>query len=205
MKGYKLEQIREILTGSHSALIAASFIFIIGISAGIFLEIAMEPAEKAGALHFLKLYLNNTDSTIRYPNPFLPEIRSNLFLLAISMLSGLVTIGFPAAYAVTLYKGMVIGFSVGLLIESYAFSAILPIVISILPQNIILVPSFIFAAAASQNYSLATDRLRRSPYKKSSRVPAVGLDCYITAYLILAFFIISGCLIEAVVFILTKV
>lgn len=204
MKGYKLEQTKAVILGSKGAIAASAFLFIIGISSGVFLEISMESAAKTDVLQFITKYLNSSESGIDYPNPFKSGAANNLFLLALMMLSGLVTIGFPLAYAVTLYKGIVIGFSVGLMFESYSFSAVLPILISIMPQNLFFIPTFILAAAASQNYALAsyhTGSIPKRRYKKSNSLnSSIELSCYIIAYILFAICIISGCLIEAAIF-----
>ncbi len=205
MKLYKLDKSTDLIFGSKGAIAAAAFFFMIGISAGAFLEIAMDASSKAEALRFISAYLSGGDFDAACITVFGSGVTNNLFLLAIMMISGLVTIGFPAAYAVTLYKGMTIGFSACLIIENYSLSSIAPLTISILPQNLLLVPTFILAAAVSQNYSLRSVNSPGKRHKKSSRSPNIGLDRYIAAYLLLSLCAVLGCIVETVIYFLKQV
>lgn len=201
MKKKKLNQVFDIMFISRNALLISSFVFLVGISSGIFLELAMDSAAKENASSFLKRYLFSEEGLmIEYPAPFSSGLRSNIPLLLLMMLSGLISFGFPLAYLVVLYKAMTIGFSAGLLIESFALSGIGSILFLSLPQNIILVPVYITACAVTQNHCLSGG-IRRSAYSHDkSRYPVSGNDLYLSAYILLFVGTAIACLVQSIIF-----
>ncbi len=201
MKKYKIQQVSSLALGNQKAIFLSAFLFLIGISAGVFLELSMDSADKMHAAQFLNQYLYVNDASgIDYGNPFFSSTGANLFLLILMMLSGLSTIGFPAAYLIIIYKGMALGFSAGLILENFAISGIATILVSMVPQNLLLIPAFILAASAAQNYGLSGLSHRDKRYKKNGRPDAVGLDRYLAVYLILAVLVLAACLLEAFIF-----
>ena len=196
MKKYKIQQVSSLALGNQKAIFLSAFLFLIGISAGVFLELSMDSADKMHAAQFLNQYLYVNDASgIDYGNPFFSSTGANLFLLILMMLSG-----FPAAYLIIIYKGMALGFSAGLILENFAISGIATILVSMVPQNLLLIPAFILAASAAQNYGLSGLSHRDKRYKKNGRPDAVGLDRYLAVYLILAVLVLAACLLEAFIF-----
>ena len=189
MKKRKLMQIGEAALGSKTNLFISSFLFLIGISAGVFLELSMDQEGKLDAAQFLN-----------YGNPFLSSASLNIFLLVLMMLSGLSAIGFPAAHIVLIYKGMALGFSAGLVLETFSVGGVPLLLSSMLPQNLLLIPTFIIAAAAAQSYGVSVLSAKSKRYKKSIRSNAFGTDLYIAVYIVLALLVIAACLIEAFIF-----
>lgn len=219
MKKYKLENAVSLALSNRHAIIISAFLFLIGISAGVFLELSMAESDKMHAAEFLNQYLYpDVDSSqqLLYPNPFFSSTGSNLFMLAIMFISALSQIGFPVAYIVLIYKGLALGFSAGLLLESFAADGAAALCTSLLPQNLILIPAFIVAAAASQNHAVsslrqyssnrrASNHRHASGNKKSSRKPSSGCDCLIIVYILLALAVITGCAVESIIFAFLRV
>ena len=182
-------------------LFISSFLFLIGVSAGVFLELSMDSADKMNAAQFLNQYLyTNSADPADYGNPFFSSAGLNLFLLVLMMLSGLSAIGFPAAHLVLIYKGMALGFSAGLTLETFSFSGIPTLLISMMPQNLILIPTFIAASAAAQDYGIKALSQKSRHYKKSGRSGLPDTDRYIAVYIVLAVLVVAACIIEAVIF-----
>ncbi len=201
MKKRKLMQIGEAALGSKTNLFISSFLFLIGISAGVFLELSMDQEGKLDAAQFLNQYLfTDGVSAANYGNPFLSSASLNIFLLVLMMLSGLSAIGFPAAHIVLIYKGMALGFSAGLVLETFSVGGVPLLLSSMLPQNLLLIPTFIIAAAAAQSYGVSVLSAKSKRYKKSIRSNAFGTDLYIAVYIVLALLVIAACLIEAFIF-----
>ena len=204
MKKYKLEQIVVLPFNSRKALIFSVFFFLVGISSGVFLEVAMNSEDKLQVAQFLQQYLyinGDLGQAITYPNPFLSSASANLVLLFAICISGLSMIGFPAAYGILVYKGLALGFSSGLLLETLKFKGAGLLLVSMMPQNLLLIPAFILAASAAQNYAIDILRQRKNnsgrAIKKNS---AVTRNPYIMTNMLLAIMILLGCIIEALLF-----
>lgn len=69
-------------------------------------------------------------------------------------LLGLSIIGLPIVFILLFIKGLVVGFTVGFLVNQMGFNGFILSFVSILPQNIILIPIFIVIATAAISFSL---------------------------------------------------
>jgi stage II sporulation protein M len=67
---------------------------------------------------------------------------------------GLSIIGLPIILILLFLKGVVVGFTVGFLVNQMGWHGLLLSFVSVLPQNLILVPAFIIVSAASVSFSL---------------------------------------------------
>ena len=67
---------------------------------------------------------------------------------------GLSLIGLPVILILLFLKGVVVGFTVGFLVNQMGFQGFLLAMVSILPQNLLLVPAFIIVGTASVSFGL---------------------------------------------------
>ncbi|NLP29644.1 MAG: hypothetical protein GX363_00785 [Clostridiales bacterium] len=177
----------------YSILLICIFFFILGLSIGIFGEILLSPEEKESLQSFIDLNLFSPQIA-DLPHVFLASIIRNLGLLLIIAISGLTIIGFPAALLVLIYKGAALGFTASLFIDTLGTKGVVLILLSLVPQNIILIPVFLIAVVASLKIALSV--LGNSPMdiKKGLRERA---SSFIALIFILSIFLVGGCLIES--------
>lgn len=186
-----------LLVSSGMSFAAAIFFFILGISAGIFTELMMTSAEKQGMISYLdKYFLLTNPNELAFSEIFMKSAGNNLGLLVIMLLSGLTAIGFPAALAALVYKGMALGFSAALVIDSMSFKGIAIVFTSIIPQNLIIIPALIIAGVAALNVAFHTISNRKFGIKKSL---AESSGSYLVINAVLAAAILAGCLIESAI------
>lgn len=191
-----LDQAVSAAAGNKRTLLLSTFFFLTGISTGAFLELTMSPEEKSNLAVYLQQYILTDSGSMDYPNPFFSSLSTNLLLLLIIFLAGLSALGFPAALAALAYKGTALGFCTGLIAETLKNKGVLIILTSLLPQNLLLIPAFILAAAAAINYGLfSLSRRRNRTASKKSLKDASG--SYITAMILFAFAIGLACALEA--------
>ncbi|MFC7371168.1 stage II sporulation protein M [Fictibacillus iocasae] len=69
-------------------------------------------------------------------------------------LLGLSVIGLPIILVLLFLKGVVVGFTVGFLINQMSWHGFLLSFVAVLPQNILLIPAFVFITAASVSFSI---------------------------------------------------
>lgn len=82
----------------------------------------------------------------------------NVKYLGLMWLLGISIIGLPLIFVLLFMKGVVVGFSVGFLVNQMGWSGFLLSFVSVLPQNIIIIPAFIFIGAISASFSLTLIR-----------------------------------------------
>lgn len=185
----------ELIVSSGASFAAAVFFFILGISAGVFTELMMTSVEKQGMISYLdKYFLLTNPNDLAFSDIFMKSAGNNLGLLVIMLISGITAIGFPIAMAALIYKGMALGFSAALLIESMSFKGVAIIFTSMLPQNLIIIPAIVIAGVAALNVAFHTISNRRFGIKKSL---AESSGSYLFINTILAAAIIVGCFIES--------
>lgn len=182
---------------SKATLLITGFLFLTGLFAGVFLELTMAPEEKNNVLHYLLQYLSSDNSAMDYPSPFAISALSNLLMLFILCLSGFTVFGFPVALLVLCYRGLGLGFSAGLLLESQQENGVVLLLTSLIPQNLFLIPAFLLGASGVLNYSLYHLRTRRQSIRKSRKETP---GSYLILILLIALLIVIGCGVEAILY-----
>lgn len=172
------------------------FVFSLGLSIGIFMELLLSAADRENIGLFLDSYVFENLAGIDLLPVFLQSIFINFGLFFIMILAGISIIGFPAILLALLYKGASLGFSSALLIDTLGVKGVFTILLTLAPQNIILLPALLIAAIAS--LSLAFSLLATGPkgIKKSLTSYAGN---FITCYLVIGVSLFVGCLIETLI------
>ncbi|MBF0709090.1 MULTISPECIES: stage II sporulation protein M [Bacillales] len=83
--------------------------------------------------------------------------------IGLMWLLGLTIIGLPIVLIMLFLKGIVVGFTVGFLVNQMSWKGFLLAFVSVFPQNIIAVPAMVIVATASLTFSL---RLMRQLFMK---------------------------------------
>lgn len=187
--------ISTLLFQSRGTALATLFFFAAGLSSGVFIELFMSPEAKLQLADYLTKNLLTPDfSGASLPTVFLQSAANNLGLLLLILVSGISVIGFPAAFLAVAYKGMALGFSSAILIESMSGKGVAVVLLSMAPQNLILIPAVLAAAIASANMASRVFSDRHRGVKKSLELSA---GPYFSLYAVLAAAVLAGCLIEA--------
>lgn len=93
--------------------------------------------------------------------------------LLLLWLLGITVVGIPGVLALNFLKGALVGFSVGTLINQYAWKGVLFSLVSIAPQNIIAVPAMIITSAAAISFSMFVIK-NRLMQQKGALAPQLG-------------------------------
>lgn len=176
-------------------LMTVLFFFLLGISAGVFTEAFLSPENKESIQSFLDGALFLADlSGISLPDVFLSSLAVNLILLFLIALSGFTVIGFPAALLILVYKGATLGFSSALLMETMGMKGAAAVLLTLAPQNLLLIPAFLTGAMAALSFSFSVLSGRSRSVRKSLSGNAAG---YLLLFFALSLLVLGGCLIEA--------
>lgn len=114
--------------------------------------------------------------------------------LILILLLGLTIIGIPLIWLFVFLKGLVIGFSVGFIVNQLGFKGLLLATVSIAPQNMLIIPIYVVAASLANLFSLF---LFQKIMSRTASVP-IGrpLIQYMTVFSILIIGSFGGSLIE---------
>ncbi|QOX63438.1 stage II sporulation protein M [Anoxybacterium hadale] len=195
MKRNTVNKASDLIMSSPASFVAALFFFVLGLSAGVFTELMMTSAEKEGMISYLdKYFFLSNPKDLAFTDIFMNSAGNNLGLLIIILLSGMAAIGFPIALAALVYKGMALGFSAALLIDSMNFKGVAIVFTSMIPQNLLIIPAMILACVAALNIAFHTISNRKFGIKKSL---AESSGSYLFLNLLFAVAILGGCFIES--------
>lgn len=187
----------DLITASGTSFAATLFFFFFGISAGVFTELMMGSTEKENIISYLDKYFLLTDfENVTFSDIFFTSAGNNLGLLVIIILAGLTSIGFPVVLAALIYKGMALGFSTALLIDSMSYKGVALVFTSMVPQNLLLIPAFIIAGVAALNLAFHTISNRKFGIKKSLRENS---GPYFTINFVIILAVLAGCFVESVI------
>lgn len=149
------EAISEHIRRSLWLYILFFLVFLCGLFWGYGAPEAMDPT-KAGELNTFVQKLvealpqSQIDNALEMRNAFL----FNAFLMLCLWFCGITVIGIPLTLPVIFYKGFSLGFSIGFLITGEALKGFVIVLLTIIPQNIILVPLFFIGSMLAISFSL---------------------------------------------------
>ncbi|OWZ83991.1 stage II sporulation protein M [Natranaerobius trueperi] len=148
----------------------------------------------------LQSYLDNfyhfvsEDQSLDYHQVFLSSLGYHITLLGIIWLLGITMIGIPVLLLLVFLRGVAFGFTMVFLLQQSSFQEVIMAMISILPHNLLFIPSFFIISVASISFSilLIKNQLRR---KSIHLMPE--LINYTLLFVMIGVGFIAGSLIEA--------
>ena len=117
---------------------------------------------------YLNLYLSSLSDTSKINDSMILGdviIKNTKTILAIWIL-GFTIIGLPFVLGIVCLKGIVIGFTVGFLVNEYIYKGIFLALAVVLPHNLLSIPIILIMSIAAINFSL--NLIKRRQYKKDN-------------------------------------
>src|SRR5690625_1588505 len=131
-------------------------LFLIGIIFGAIVVNSMTFIQKQDLYFHLERFLNQLNGELTFEN--IDILKRSFFYhvkyLLLLFLLGLTIIGLPIIWVLIFIKGLVVGFSVGFIVNQLGMKGLLLATLSIAPQNIIIIPVYIIAASLSMIFSM---------------------------------------------------
>lgn len=172
-------------------------LFVMGVICGSVIVNSLSFTQKEDLLYYLSRFFGQVkDGSIASSyQMFLESLKHNIQYISLIWILGISIIGFPLILLLLFLKGTVIGFSVGFLVNAMGWEGFRVALVSVLPQNIILVPVMIFITVLS--LALSTNIIRRVFLKQVRQPLKPILIKYVVALLIAIVFISGAGAIEA--------
>jgi stage II sporulation protein M len=120
---------------------------------------------------------------------FLQSFFHNSKFIVLIWILGISIIGLPIILIMLFIKGVTVGFTVGFLVNQMGWNGFLLSFVSILPQNLIIIPVFIIMAALSVMFSL---RMIRNQFMKKISQPVLPLFFRYVISFLAALVIVAG-------------
>ncbi|SHJ48492.1 stage II sporulation protein M [Paramaledivibacter caminithermalis] len=170
--------------------------FMTGISSGAFMSKALTDFQNKELIVYLKNFFSIVDSKAINNLAILKQSLLNNFQTGIIIwILGVTVIGIPLILLIIGLRGFIIGFTVGFFVKQMGFKGVIFSLVSILPQNILIVPCTVFIGVLGISFSLM---LIKNKTRKNTRYSIVNqFFLYSTIIAMIHIIIVVGCLIEA--------
>jgi stage II sporulation protein M len=171
-----------------------SIVLIAGIIVGSITVNMISDIQMESILSFINGFLANINNiSFDCSSIFYLSLSNNLKTAFVLIILGLLVVGFPFILMVIFFRGFVLGFTVGFLIEQLGPKGIILSFLSILPQNLIILPCIVSIGVTSLTFALAVIKNRIKNYQESYSQMVTG---YLLLNLFFSFSLIVSALIE---------
>lgn len=175
------------------------FVFVFGISTGVFFELLMNTEIKSDMQYYLQTLLRSPiDTSAGSGSSFVALISSiltNVLAIALIMLSGFTRFSYPASFVVVLLKGLSLGYCCALILETLALKGVFIIVLSLFPQNTLLIPTIFISANIAINQASSRKYKKNKGIVRSFNASDVP---YLYANAFLCIIVIVSCVLQSI-------
>ncbi|MCD7033282.1 stage II sporulation protein M [Metabacillus sp. GX 13764] len=152
IKGLFTKHIRE-----HSSIYVFVFVlFLMGVIFGAVIVNSMTFSQKEDLYFYLSRFFGQVSEgkVATSADMFQQSFLHNVKYLGLMWILGISIIGLPVILIMLFLKGIVVGFSVGFLVNQMGWKGFLLSFVSVFPQNILMIPAFIIMSTAGIAVSL---------------------------------------------------
>ncbi|MEH7249761.1 stage II sporulation protein M [Neobacillus niacini] len=174
-------------------------LFLMGVIFGAIVVNSMSITQKEDLFYYLSQFFGQIQNGKVAENNdlFAQSFLHNSKFIGLIWILGISIIGLPVILIVLFIKGLVVGFTVGFLVSQLGIKGFLLAFVSILPQNLIIIPVFIMMAALSVIFSLRM--IKKQFFKKSGQPILPFFKNYILTFIIAVVLISAASGVEAYV------
>ena len=143
--------IKEHIINNKKEYIIITLIFIIGIFLGVLFNNNIQENQKNEIGTYINTFIDKVENIeqVNYIELLKTSIMQNIFLAVTVWFFGTTVIGIPIVFGIVLYRGFCLGYTVSICISVMGFSkGLIFIIISLLLQNIIFIPSILALAVS---------------------------------------------------------
>jgi len=182
----------------HSSIyLFVTVLFLMGVIFGAIVVNSLSLAQKEDLFYYLSQFFGQmAEGKVATSNDlFFQSLFHNSKFIGLMFILGVSIIGLPVILIMLFLKGLVVGFTVGFLVNQMGWEGFVISFVSILPQNIIIIPVFIIAAALSVAFSLKM--IQRQFMKRPGPFILPMLGCYVLSFFAALIFLAAAAAIEA--------
>ena len=172
-------------------------LFLMGVIFGAIVVNSLTFSQKEDLAYYLSQFFGEVSNgkVATSKDVFAQSLFDNSKFIGMMGILGISIIGLPVILIVLFMKGLVIGFTVGFLVNQMGWNGFLLSFVSVLPQNFIIIPVFIITATVAVSISLKM--IRRQFMKKISEPILPLLGRYALVFVVAGLFLVIAALFEA--------
>ena len=131
-------------------------LFVMGIIFGAIIVNSLSLAQKEDLFYYLNHFFGQVADGKTGPAEELLKLSffHNVKFIGLMWVLGISIIGFPLILILLFLKGVVVGFSVGFLVNQMGWHGLLLAFVTLMPQNLLFIPVYIFIAVISTAFSI---------------------------------------------------
>lgn len=181
-----------------SLYIFVSVLFCMGVIFGAIIVNSMTISQKEDLYYYLSQFFGQLSDGKQASSAdmFGQSIFHNAKYLGLMWILGISVIGMPIIFIMIFLKGIVVGFTVGFLVNQMGVSGFFLSFVSVLPQNVLLIPAYLIMGTCAIAFSL---KLIRQLFVKRSLhdAPIQWFGRYAFVLLVILFLALISSLFEA--------
>ncbi|MBA4495704.1 stage II sporulation protein M [Paenactinomyces guangxiensis] len=156
------QSIQVHVQNQKSLYIFITVLFMMGVIFGAVIVNTLDPAQKEGLLNYLSYFFQGLEqnSIAESEIAFQHSMGDHLKTIGLMWILGLSVIGIPVLLVFIFLKGLVIGFTVGFLVNQLSWKGLWFAFVSVVPQNLLVIPALIIVAVSGINFSILLVRNR---------------------------------------------
>ena len=172
-------------------------LFLMGVIFGAIVVNSLTFSQKEDLAYYLSQFFGEVSNgkVAASKDVFAQSLFDNSKFIGMMGILGISIIGLPVILIVLFMKGLVIGFTVGFLVNQMGWNGFLLSFVSVLPQNFIIIPVFIITATVA--VSISIKMIRRQFMKKISEPILPLLGRYALVFVVAGLFLVIAALFEA--------
>lgn len=173
MQGTYKQKVTKHIQDNVSIYTFTIVLFLMGIVFGAIIVNSLPPEVKNNLFGYLQRFFGQvSQGTVAGPGAMFNESFIHyLQYLGLIWLLGLSIIGLPVIFILLFLKGIVVGFTVGFLVNQMGLHGFWMALASIFPQNLVVIPVFIIVSASSVAFSLKMIRQLLMRTRKTPLIP----------------------------------
>ena len=177
-------------------LVFISIIFIIGIGFGAFAVRTVDYNIQQDLFSYFSDFLKGYNNIDYQKSALINEsIKFNLLSISVIWLFGMSVIIMPLVPMLVFFKGFVLGFTIGFLVSQFNFKGIILAIVTVFPQNVLIVPAYILAGVTAIAFSVKIVNY----YRGRERLSFNDFINYSSKMILLGVLLLGGSLLETFV------
>ncbi|WP_246942378.1 stage II sporulation protein M [Bacillus pinisoli] len=157
MKNQSWKHTISIHIKEHSSIyLFITILFMMGIVFGAIVVNSLSVTQKTDLYMYLSRFFGQVvqGEFANAHDLFLQSYSHHIKYIGLMWILGISIIGLPIILILLFLKGIVVGFTVGFLVNQLGFKGFLLSFVSVLPQNLIIIPAFIIIGTIAVSFSL---------------------------------------------------
>lgn len=165
-------------------------LFLMGVVFGAIIVNTMDPTQKDGLMNYLSYFFRGlkqdgiADPSIAFQHSFGDYLKT----IGLLWILGLSVIGIPVIVLLLFVKGIVIGFTIGFLVNQLSWKGVWFAFLAVVPQNLLAVPALMIVGVAGIHFSLLIVRNRLIQHRGTIYPQFVSFSFIATAMALVLFF-----------------